>query len=110
MSSKSMIPKLAGTALLALGAMAAHAGEHLVLQKGKAFSIKKLNVKVGDTVKFQNDDPFAHNIFSLSDAKSFDLGSFGLGGNRTVTFDKPGTIEIECAVHPDMHMVVEVSQ
>jgi plastocyanin len=81
-----------------------------VLQKDKAFSTKKLAVKVGDTVKFQNDDPFSHNVFSLSDAKSFDLGSYGKGGAKNVVFDKPGTVEIECAVHPDMKMVVEVAK
>ncbi|MED5619393.1 cupredoxin domain-containing protein [Ideonella sp. BN130291] len=86
------------------------AGEFTVMQKDKAFSTKKLAVKVGDTVKFQNDDPFSHNVFSLSDAKSFDLGSYGKGGAKSVVFDKAGTVEIECAVHPDMKMVVEVAK
>ena len=82
----------------------------MVAQKGKAFSVKKLSVKLGDSVKFVNEDPFSHNIFSLSDAKSFDLGSYGVGLSKTVVFDKPGTVEIECAVHPDMKMIVEVSK
>ena len=82
--------------------------EHVVAQKNKAFSVKKLTVKVGDTVKFVNEDSFAHNIFSLSAAKSFDLGSFGNGGSKSVTFDKAGKIEVECAVHPDMRVDVEV--
>jgi plastocyanin len=101
------------TATACLGiaaACAAWAGEeHLVTQKNKAFSIKKLTIKVGDTVKFVNEDSFAHNIFSLSAPKSFDLGSFGTGGTKTVTFDKPGKVEVECAVHPDMHMDIEVT-
>jgi len=100
----------AGCLLLACGAAPAHAAEHVLIQKDKAFSVKKLQAKVGDTVKFVNEDPFAHNVFSLSDAKSFDLGSFGQGGSKTVTLDKPGTIEVECAVHPDMRMVIEVSK
>ena len=85
------------------------AGEHLVTQKNKAFSVKKLTVKVGDSVKFVNDDNFAHNVFSLSAAKSFDLGSFGNGGAKSVTFDKPGKVEVECAVHPDMRLDIEVA-
>ena len=97
-------------ALLAgLGASAAWSGqEHLVSQKNKAFSVKKMTVKVGDSVKFTNEDSFAHNIFSLSAAKSFDLGSFGSGGSKSVTFDKAGKIEVECAVHPDMQLEIEV--
>lgn len=86
------------------------AAEHVVTQKSKAFSAKKLSLKVGDSIKFVNEDPFSHNVFSLSDAKSFDLGSYGQGGSKSVVFDKPGTVEIECAVHPDMKLLVEVQK
>ena len=72
--------------------------------------MKKLSVKVGDSVKFLNDDPFSHNVFSLSDAKSFDLGSYGQGVSKSITFDKAGTVEVECAVHPDMKLIIEVSE
>ena len=100
-------PALAlATALCALGAQANQ--EHLVAQKNKAFTVKKLSVKVGDSVKFVNEDSFAHNVFSLSAPKSFDLGSFGTGGSKVVTFDKPGKVEVECAVHPDMRLEIEV--
>ncbi len=86
----------------------ARAGEHVVSQKGKAFAVKKLTVQQGESVRFVNDDPFAHNIFSLSDAKSFDLGSYGQGQSKAVVMDKVGTVEVECAVHPDMKMTIEV--
>jgi len=106
---RNVISLIACLALLEASA-AAGAAEFAVEQKAKNFTIKKLNIKVGDSVKFVNDDPFSHNVFSLSDAKSFDLGSYGQGGSKTVVFDKPGTIEVECAVHPDMKMVIEVSK
>jgi len=99
---------LAVVTLLALAAGSAAAEEHVVAQKNKAFSVKKLSLKVGDTVKFVNEDSFAHNVFSLSAPKSFDLGSFGTGGTKSVTFDKPGKVEVECAVHPDMRLDIEV--
>ena len=93
----------------AFGVSPAHAGEEVVVsQKNKAFSTKKLTIKVGDSVKFVNEDSFAHNVFSLSAAKSFDLGSFGNGGNKNINFDKPGKVEVECAVHPDMRLDIEV--
>lgn len=88
---------------------AAWSGEYEVMQKNKHFSVDHLKVKVGDTVKFVNEDPFSHNIFSLSDAKSFDLGSMTQGGSKSVTFDKPGTVLVECAVHPDMKLTIEVA-
>lgn len=88
--------------------MPASAAEHVVAQKSKSFSVKRLKMKVGDSIKFVNEDSFAHNVFSLSPAKSFDTGSFGSGQTKVVVFDKPGKVEVECAVHPDMRLDVEV--
>jgi plastocyanin len=101
---------LAAAASLALAAGQAPAAEFVVSQKNKSFSVKTLIVHVGDTVKFMNDDPFAHNIFSLSDTKSFDLGSYGQGMAKSVVMDKPGIVDVECAVHPDMKMTIEVKK
>lgn len=101
-------PNLLATLLALAIAPGAHAGEHVVTQKNKSFSVTRLAVKTGDTVRFTNDDPFNHNIFSLSEAKSFDLGSYGHGLSKTVVLDKPGMVEVECAVHPDMKLMVEV--
>lgn len=90
--------------------IAAYAKDYEILQKDKKFSQTTLKVKVGDVVNFKNEDPFSHNIFSLSDIKTFDLGSYPKGQSKSVTFDKPGTVEIECAIHPDMKLTVEVQK
>ena len=89
---------------------AAFAAEHMVDQKDKQFSKKTLKVKAGDSVEFRNSDPFAHNIFSLSDIQSFDLGSYPRGQSKKVIFDIPGKVEVECSIHPNMLMTVEVSK
>jgi len=94
-----------GTALLATSLQAA---EFTVGQQDKKFTEKHLTVKVGDVVNFKNLDPFSHNVYSLSDAKSFDLGSYPKGDQRSVTFDKPGKIEVGCAIHLDMAMEIDV--
>ena len=86
------------------------AGEVLIDQKDKQFSKKALKIKVGDAIEFRNSDPFAHNIFSLSDTKSFDLGSYAQGQSKKVVFDKPGKVEVECSIHPGMQMTVEVEK
>jgi plastocyanin len=99
---------IAALSLLSFSAQAAD--EIVVAQKNKSFSQKTVKVKVGDSIKFVNDDAYAHNVFSLSDTKSFDLGTYSKGGSKVVTFDKPGTVEVECAIHPDMKMTVEVSK
>jgi plastocyanin len=87
-----------------------HAADHQVDQKDKQFTQKSLKIKVGDTVTFRNSDPFAHNVFSLSEIKGFDLGSYPQGQSKTVTFDKPGKVEVECSIHPAMQMVIEVQK
>ncbi len=89
------------------------AAEHVVEQKDKAFvsggaMVESLTISAGDSINFLNEDSFFHNIFSLSDLKTFDLGSYPQGESRSVVFDTPGTIEIECAIHPEMYMEVTV--
>jgi plastocyanin len=38
----------------------------------------------------------------------FDLGSYPAGQSRSVTFEKAGKVQVECAIHPMMRMVIEV--
>jgi plastocyanin len=96
------------TLAILITSVAVQAAESEVSQKNKSFSVKQLKIKKGDTVSFPNHDPFFHNVFSLSPAKTFDLGSYPSGETRKVTFDKPGTVDVECAIHPHMHMSIIV--
>lgn len=84
------------------------AAEFEVGQKDKQFTKKSLTVKVGDSVKFTNSDSIFHNVFSLSDLKTFDLGYYPKGESKSVTFDEPGTYNVECAIHPHMQMIIKV--
>jgi plastocyanin len=98
------------TAVIVALAMPAIAGEQVVGQAKKAFTVAVLKAKVGETITFRNDDDFAHNVFSLSDVQSFDLGSYKKGEVRSVKLTTPGVIEVECAIHPDMKMKIEVTK
>ena len=73
-----------------------------VHQAGKRFQPGLLIVPVGAPVSFPNDDPIDHNVFSVSPVRTFDLGLFGGGKAKTVTFDKPGPVRIYCNIHPQM--------
>lgn len=108
MRIRTPLPASAAAALALAAVQLVAAEEFVVGQKDKAFSVPRLEIAVGDTVSFRNDDPFLHNIFSLSKAQSFDLGTFPQGQARRVVFDKPGRVEIECAIHPEMKLRVEV--
>ena len=101
------IKKILVLLILTLFGNTAFAGE-VVTQKDKKFSVASLTVNVGDTVDFKNEDSFFHNVFSLSDAQMFDLGSYPQGESKSVTFEQAGTVEVECAIHPSMQMVVTV--
>lgn len=83
---------------------------HKVGQKNKEFTVKEITVKKGDSVEFLNEDPFFHNVFSLSDTTMFDLGSFPKGESKKVVFEDVGEVEVECAIHPNMKMKVIVEE
>ena len=110
MMFRSVSGVVALAALAVAFAVPAQAGDHAVAQVNKTFTVPVVKAKVGDTVTFKNDDTFAHNVFSLSDTQNFDLGSYKKGETRQLTLTKPGTIDVECAIHPEMKMKIEVSK
>lgn len=71
-------------------------------QKDQAFVPRVLAIPAGTKVSFPNDDPFYHNVFSYSSAKRFDLGRYGSGKSKSVTFDQPGLVKVFCEIHSDM--------
>jgi plastocyanin len=102
--------KLLAFVALSVASMSAYSADYSVEQKDKKFTKTQLKLKVGDTVEFKNADPFNHNIFSLSDAQTFDLGSYPQGQSKKVIFTQPGKVEVECAIHPEMKLNVEVTK
>jgi len=101
---KSLLTALLFSSLIGL----TQASEFEVGQKNKSFTTDELTIKAGDTVSFPNQDPFFHNVFSLSEIKSFDLGSYKQGDTKKIVFYKPGTVDVECAIHPKMYMKITV--
>ena len=80
-----------------------------VAQKDAMFSPHVLPIMVGTTVEWPNNDSIYHNVFSMSDAKQFDLGLYkGNPPEKRVTFDKPGRADVYCSIHENMHCIVLV--
>jgi plastocyanin len=71
-------------------------------QRNLTFIPHVLPVLMGTTVHFPNNDKVDHNVFSLSRAKKFSLGSYKPGEIKSVLFDKPGIVELRCDVHAEM--------
>jgi plastocyanin len=78
-------------------------------QKSRQFVIDTLVVPVGSTVSFPNRDPIFHNVFSLSKPKTFDLGNYPKDHTRTVDFNKPGIVFVNCHLHPNMAAAIVVT-
>jgi plastocyanin len=71
-------------------------------QRGETFVPRVLAIQVGTTVDFPNNDLTFHNVFSLSPAKSFDLGRYAAGRSKAVVFDRPGIVRVFCDIHSHM--------
>lgn len=82
-------------------------------QRDERFVPHVLPVLVGAKVDFPNEDDVYHNVFSLSTAAGpdgFDLGRYPKGESRSVTFERPGTVQVFCHIHSDMSASVLVLQ
>ena len=79
-----------------------------LLQKGKKFIPHVMAVTQGTEIEFPNQDLFFHNVFSIHQGKTFDLGLYESGAARKVKFSRPGVSYIFCNIHPQMSAVVLV--
>ncbi|MGH9886260.1 MAG: methylamine utilization protein [bacterium] len=92
------------------GSFSPPSGVARLSQKGSTFRPALLAVVRGTQVDMTNDDWVAHNVFSKSEAKSFDLGLYAQDTQKLVTFDKVGVVQVFCSIHPRMNAVVVVLQ
>jgi plastocyanin len=84
------------------------AHESVMAQHGGQFVPPFLIVVAGQTVTMPNEDDVAHNVYSRSVAKPFDLGYYAKGELKTVTFDRPGLVEVFCLIHSFMRAKILV--
>jgi plastocyanin len=91
---------------LSAGALAANL---TITQKGRAFSPESVTIKKGEALTFVNDDTVPHNIVSTSAGNEFNLGSQPPGAATDVTFKQSGDVQVICAIHPRMKMMVQVT-
>ena len=77
-------------------------------QRNETFVPHVLAIVAGTTVDFPNDDRTYHNVFSLSKAKSFDLGRYATGRSKSVRFDHPGIVRVFCDIHSHMSAFILV--
>jgi plastocyanin len=77
-------------------------------QRGEQFVPRVLAITVGTSVAFPNNDTTFHNVFSLSRARTFDLGRYRPGRTGSVRFDRPGIVPVFCDIHTHMSAYILV--
>jgi plastocyanin len=83
------------------------AGGTQVVMEGIKFNPASATVSAGDTVTWTNDDSVGHDVTG-DGFKSGDPGAMQNGDTFEHTFDKAGTFDYVCTVHPGMEGSVKV--
>ena len=100
-SSKSSSSSTPAAAPAATTPAAAASGTLAVSMKNIQFAPKSVTAKVGQTVKWTNDDSVDHNVTATS-GETFKSSTFGQGATYSHKLTKAGTISYVCTIHPGM--------
>lgn len=104
-----------GALLAAFGAIAAVAFSAvsasdavLISQRNRTFSPDAVQITRGTVVRVVNDDKVTHHVYVDAPNMHFDSGEEPIGASVELRFDQPGTYDVQCAIHPTMHLYVTV--
>jgi plastocyanin len=74
--------------------------EASVAMKSLSFSPKKLEIRIGDSVVWNNEARTKHTATSDDDGKTFNTGEIEAGkSSKPVKFEKAGEFKYHCKVH-----------
>jgi len=79
-----------------------------IRQRDENFIPRVVAVPIGSVVEFPNDDPIYHNVFSLSRARTFNLGRFPRGESKSERMTKAGVVKVFCEIHSHMTATILV--
>ena len=109
-SSASSAPAAAPPATSTPAAKPATGGGTVaVSMKNIQFSPKSITAKVGQTIKWTNDDSVDHNVTATSGG-TFKSSNFGQGSSYSTKLTKAGTIQYVCTIHPGMTGMIVVTK
>ena len=95
--------------IAAIGVSAVSAADVvMVSQRDRKFSPDRIEFSRGSIARIANDDKVTHHIYVDSPNLSFDSGEQPIGAMVDVRFDKAGTYDVLCAIHPTMRLRVVV--
>ena len=77
----------------------ATSGEIEISQKDEEFDPLLTLMPRGTRVRFTNQDPSKHHVYSVSPGNEFDLPLFHDESSSPVSFDTPGVVKMGCNIH-----------
>jgi plastocyanin len=105
-SSASSAPATTTGSTSTSGGTAAPSGKTVTIDmKNIQFNPKTVTVKVGETVKWVNQDSVPHNV----SGGPLHSPTFGNGGSFTYKAAKAGKISYVCTIHPGMTATLNVT-
>ena len=100
-----------GSSSTSSGGSSASSGTVQVTMSSLKFVPATIHIKVGQTVKWTNNDSPPHNVSYQSGPKFASSPSvMNPGASYSVTFKHPGTITYFCSIHPFMKGTIVVGQ
>ncbi len=89
-------------------AAAVQPGEVVVTQRNRAFDRRTVQIPAGGTIRFDNQDDFDHQVFVDAPAMSYESEEQPPGHTLRVAFPHPSHFDVQCRIHPKMHLQVDV--
>ena len=71
-------------------------------QMNRQFAPFVIAVRTGSSVLFENSDSVAHQVYSFSAPRQFELGLYRGKPRSPIVFEKPGVVVLGCNIHDNM--------
>jgi plastocyanin len=85
------------------------AREFKVGMLGSAYSPARIEARIGDTIRFVNDDQADHTVYVPTFGHGINLGGQKPGSEAVMALGKAGSFRVECVNHVDMLINVTVA-
>ena len=91
------------------GVATLHADDATVIsQRSRMFAPAAITIPRGSKLHIVNDDNITHHVYIDSPEMSFDSGEQAIGETADISFTRPGSFRVRCAIHPTMRLQVTV--
>jgi plastocyanin len=84
--------------------------QHVVRMAGSTYAPATINARVGDTIRFENDDTENHVVYVPTFGHGINLGGPRAGQSVVMQLGKQGSFRVECVPHANMLVNVHVTR